>query len=319
MKRVLVDRDIQPAQAVEAAFPDDWDIEVGIDADRGIGDAVDILLVTSRIPVTEQVIAETPSLEVIGKLGTGIDNVDLDAAGSAGIPVVYTPGYNALSVAELALGLLLATARRFTEARNLLERGRWRDEMTLGTRVTGKTVGIVGLGNVGKRFGNLFRGFNVDLCYHDPYVSPIDGELVGGKSVEFEHLLSESDFVCLMPELTAETRALIGASEFDHMSNDAILINTARGPVIDETALVNALRHGQIRGAGLDVFADEPLDPDSPLLDCENVVLTPHIGAMTHEDREKTIAELTKNVKAAIVGDPIDPACIAVHPDASQQ
>lgn len=318
MKRVLVDQDIHPTQTIVDNLPSSWEVSVGIDADPGrlatALTAVDIVLLTSRIDITASLLEEIPALDVIGKLGTGIDNVDLDAAEAAGIPVVYTPGYNALSVAELGLGLLLGTARRFTEARQLIESGQWRDAMTLGTRISGSTVGIIGLGNVGKRFAKLLTGFDVDLCYTDPYIPSIDGELVDGRAVDLATLLETSDVVCVMPELTTETRGLIGSREFRLMRSDAIVINTARGPVIDQDALIEALQSGEIAGAGLDVFATEPIDSDSPLLAVENVVVTPHVGAMTHEGRTKTITQLAKNVRAVIAGDPVEEACVAVPP-----
>lgn len=319
MTRVVVDQDITPTAGIEEGLPNGWDIDVGIgrDTDEVIAalDGADILLTTSRIKVTREVLSRSHSLQLVGKIGTGIDNVDLEAARELGIPVTYTPGYNALSVAELGLGLMLGAARRYTEARKLLEDGRWRDELSLGKRISGTTVGIVGLGNVGKRFAQLLTGFHANIVYSDPYIPPIDGEIVGADPVALDALLETSDFVVLMPELTAETTGLIGHRELSLMQDDAILVNTARGTVVDEKALIEALEKDEIGGAGLDVYEVEPLDASSPLLSFDQVVTTPHIGAMTHADRTKTITELTHNVIALTRGDPVDPSCLAVSPD----
>ena len=280
--RAVVDQDIAPTDRLRGQLPGDWTVSVGIEgteeaAIEAVADA-DVVFVTSRIPVTRAVIEAAPDLAVIAKIGTGIDNVDLEAAAEAGVPVTYTPGHNALSVAELTLGLILATARRFTEARRTVEAGGWRDEVTLGTRLSGSTVGIVGFGNVGKRVGTLLGGFDVDVLVYDPYVHTIDAELVGGENAPFDRLLAESDVVVINAELTDETRGMIGERELGSMKESAILVNTARGPIVETDALVAALRAGEIAGAGLDVFETEPLGADAALLEFDNVVLTPHVA-----------------------------------------
>lgn len=306
MRRAVVDQDITPTAGVRSGLPDDWLVETGIE---GTVDAVvdrfasfNVAFVTSRIPMPREVIANVPELDLIAKLGTGVDNIDLAAATEHGIPVTHTPGYNALSVAEHTLCLTLATAHRLTAARSLIEAGGWRDEFELATRFSGSTVGIVGFGNVGKRFGRLLQGFDVDLLVHDPYVPELDRELIGAEMAGLGDLVDNCDVVVLTTELTEETRRLIGEPELSRMASSTILINTARGPVVDERALVNALEGGSIAGAGLDVFAQEPLDPDSPLLALDNVVLTPHTAAMTRESRTESIGRLTQNVVTLING-----------------
>lgn len=304
--RVAIDQDITPTERLTRQLPASWNVTVGIE--KGDGEVrdrladVDVAFVTSRVPMTRAVIERARELDVIAKLGTGIDSIDLDAAREHGVTVTHTPGHNALSVAEHTLCLTLATARRLTAARNLIERGAWRDEYALGTRISGSTVGIVGFGNVGKRVGSLLGGFDVDILIDDPYVHRIDGELVGGTMTSLEDLLDESDIVVVTAELTEETRGLIGTAELDRMKESALLINAARGPIVEESALLDALRSGTIGGVGLDVFSDEPLSEDSELLAFDDVVVSPHVAAMTTESRTETIDQLVANVNAIFDG-----------------
>lgn len=314
--RAVIDQDITPTATLLSGLPDDWEVEVGIDstpdAAREEMAGVQVAFVTSRVPLPRDVIAAAPDLELIAKLGTGLDNIDLAAASDHGIPVTHTPGYNALSVAEHTLCLTLATAHRLTAARGLIEAGDWRDEFDLATRFSGSTVGIVGFGDVGKRFGNLVQGFDLELLVHDPYVPEIDRELVGASAVELDDLLARSDVVVLTTELTEETRGLIGEAELSRMSSSALLINTSRGPVVEERALLDALETGSIGGAGLDVFATEPLAPDSPLLDDDDVVVTPHTAAMTRQSRTESIGRLTENVLTLVDGGDVPGRYMAV-------
>jgi phosphoglycerate dehydrogenase-like enzyme len=306
MRRAIVDQDITPTGRLLDGVPDSWAVSVGVE---GTVDAVrealadaNVAFVTSRVPLPREVIEGAPELEVVAKLGTGLDNVDREAAAERGIPVTHTPGYNARSVAEHTLCLVLATARRLTEGRAILESGGWRDQFTLATRLSGSTVGIVGLGDVGRRFGRLLTGFDVEILTHDPYVPGTDAELVDGSMTSLETLLDRSDVIVLAAELTEETRGLVGEAELSQTKPSAILVNTARGPIVDEDALVRALESGALAGAGLDVFASEPLDPDSPLLALDTVVATPHTAAMTRESRVESIRRLTTNVVRLLDG-----------------
>jgi phosphoglycerate dehydrogenase-like enzyme len=319
MRRVVVDQDITPTRTLLDGLPDDWEVTVGVEgtvaAARAAIETAHVVFVTSRVPLPRSVVAGASELEVVAKLGTGVDNIDRTAAAERGIPVTHTPGYNALSVAEHALCLVLATARRLTEARGLLKADRWRDEFTLGTRLSGSTVGIVGFGNVGTRLGRLLSGFDVDVLAHDPYVPEIDAELVGGSMTSLETLIERSDVIVVAAELTDETRGLIGAAELARAKPSAILVNTARGPIVDEDALVEALRRDELAGAGLDVFADEPLGADSPLLESDSVVATPHISSMTRESRTESIDRLTTNVVRLLRGEEIPERFLARPPE----
>ncbi|WP_435183573.1 NAD(P)-dependent oxidoreductase [Halobellus sp. EA9] len=318
MTRAIVDQDITPTERLLDHLDDTWEVTVGIDGDEETLQTelaeYDVAIVTSRIPLTRAVLDSASELSLIGKLGTGIDSIDLEAARDNGITVTHTPGHNALSVAEHALGLTLATARRLPVAGEIIAEGRWRDEYPLGTRLSGSTVGIVGFGNVGKRVGMLFSGFDVDVLVADPYVPSIDAELAHGERTDLETLLAESDVVILTPELTGETRGLIGEAELDLMRHSALLVNVSRGPVVEEAALVDALRNGDIAGAGLDVFEHEPVPADSPLQDLDNAVLTPHIAAMTAECRAGNIDQLAENVTRLFAGEDVLDRYVPVDP-----
>jgi len=315
--RGLIDRDIQPRDRLVEAVEDEIDVEVG-----GSGteealiedlDGVDVVFTTSRLKVTERVLEET-DLGLVAKIGTGIDNVDLPTARRLGVPVTYTPGLNALSVAEHTLALLLSVTRRIGQTRDILRSGGWRDEAPLGSLLTGKTVGIVGFGNVGQRVASLLAGFRPRLLAADPYVREIDGEPTGTELTTLDRVLEESDVVVVNAELTPETEGLIGADELAKMDDSAVLVNTARGPIVDMDALVEALDAGSLAGAGLDVFETEPLPADSPLHDFDNVVATPHTAAQTAEYREAAIDRLSANALALLRHDPVDDEWLAVDP-----
>ncbi|WP_247004133.1 NAD(P)-dependent oxidoreductase [Halosolutus gelatinilyticus] len=318
MTRAIIDQDITPTSRLTEQLPDAWNVIEGIDIEQpALGatiETADIAFVTSRVPLSRKVIQSAPELDVIAKLGTGIDSIDIEAAAECGVTVTHTPGHNALSVAEHTVGLTLATLRRLTEARRLIECDAWRDEYSLGSRLFGSTIGIVGFGNVGKRVGTLLSGFDVDLLAHDPYVHDIDSELVGASMVSLEDLLEQSDVVMLTTELTDETCGMIGKRELDCMKPSAVLINTARGPVVRNGALVDALRSGSIAGAGLDVFAEEPVDSTAEWLEFDNVVATPHISAMTLESRREGIDRLATNTKRLLAGRPVNERYVATSP-----
>lgn len=301
MPSILIDQDIQPTERLVLGLCDRFDVTVGVeygpDALISALDGIDVLFATSRLKVTREVLDAT-DLTAVAKLGTGIDNVDLDAAAEYGVSVTYTPGINALSVAEHALGLALAVLRHTPMCGDILEAGGWRDETPIGTQLSGSTVGIVGFGSIGSRFAGLLEGFNVDMLAYDPYVEPEDGEILGVDFVGLDVLLTRADLVSVNAALTPETRGMLGPDEFALMKPSAVLVNTARGPVVKEDALLNALQSNTIAGAGLDVYEDEPLDPTSPLHEFDNVVLTPHVAARTAAAATACIDILIENIEA---------------------
>jgi len=317
MYRGVLDEDIHPRELLLDVVGDRIDVAVGIDGDEdSTGERLagaDVAFVTSRIPIPRRAI-EATDLRVVAKIGTGIDNVDLAAAREHGVAVTHTPGINALSVAEHALGLLLATRRHVVAGHRALEAGRWRDSVPLGTLVSGTTVGIVGLGNVGSRIASLLRGFDVTTLAHDPYVDRIEGEPIHAELVALDTILDRSDSVIVAAELTDETRGMIDREALARMDDDAVLVNASRGPIVDPDALVDVLRGGTLRGAGMDVHAEEPLPVDSPLHDFENVVLTPHVGGSTETARKEGARTLAANALSLLDGDPVPDRYLAVRP-----
>jgi len=296
--RALVDQDVKPRDVLERAVGDALALEIGVDpTEEALIDALDgveVLFTTSRLPVTRRVLANADSLRLVAKIGTGIDTIDLDAAAEHGVAVVYTPGMNALSVAEHALTLLLAVKRNVLMGQRALEAGKWRDEVPNARPVAGTSVGIVGFGNVGSRLAGLLDGFNVDVYAHDPYVHEIDAQITGATLTDLETVLSEPEAVVVTAEHTAETRGMIVADALATMADDAVLVNTARGPIVDTEALIAALRDDTIAGAGLDVFETEPLPADSPLHEFDNVVVTPHIAASSVRARSAILETLVE-------------------------
>jgi len=317
MYRGVLDEDIHPRELLLDVVADRIEVEVGIDGAEDSTaerlDGADVAFVTSRVPITRRVI-EATDLSVVAKIGTGIDNVDLAAAREHGVAVTHTPGTNALSVAEHALGLLLATRRHVVAGHRALEAGRWRDSVPLGTLVSGTTVGIVGLGNVGSRVASLLRGFDATTLAHDPYVDRLDAEPVHADLVDLGTVLDRSDSVVVAAELTDETRGLIDEAAMARLDDDAVLVNASRGPIVDPDALVDALREGRLGGAGMDVHATEPLPPDSPLHGFENVVLTPHVGGATETARTEGARTLGTNTLSLLDGEPVPERYVAVPP-----
>lgn len=238
--------------------------------------------------------AAGPQLKVISQMAVGVDNIDLAACTARGIPVGHTPGVLSDAVADLTIGLMLATARRFIEAAEDIKAGRWQtwDPMGwVGPDLHGSTVGIIGLGRIGAAVARRLTGFNVHILYHNRHASLYANE-VGAELVGLEELLRTSDFVSLHCPYTPQTHHLINAKALSEMKPEAILINTARGKIVDQDALLKALRNQQIHAAGLDVTTPEPLPPDHPLLKLKNVVILPHIGSASLATRI-TMAQMT--------------------------
>jgi D-3-phosphoglycerate dehydrogenase len=218
-------------------------------------------------------------LKVISRYGVGVDSVDLQAAAERGIVVTNTPGANTVSVAELTVGLLLSLARQIPEGASALRQGNY--PRLAGVSLEGKTVGILGLGAIGKELARRLRGFDCRLVAHDPYPDRAFIEASGIDLLPLDDLLRQSHFVSLHLPLTSETQGLVNRDFLAVMQRGAFLVNTARGEIVDEDALLEALQSGQLRGAALDVFAVEPPSPDNPLLALKQVIATPHLGSQT--------------------------------------
>lgn len=246
--------------------------------------------------------AAGPSLKVVSQMAVGYDNIDVAACTERRIPVGHTPGVLTETTADLAVALMLATARRLVEAAEFLKAGKWatwRPMELTGFDVSGSTVGVIGFGRIGKAVARRLRGFNCRLLYHDPAPDP-DAASLGASFVNLDTLIESSDFITLHVPLTEETQGLIGQPELARMKPEAVLINTSRGPVVDQDALLDALRAGQIAAAGLDVTTPEPLPADHPLLDLPNVVVLPHIGSASRATRLRMAQLAVDNLVAGL-------------------
>jgi len=250
----------------------------------------------------EPVLATVSELRLISVVGTGTDNIDLAAADHYGVAVCNAPGANARSVAEHAIALMLAIARQIPLTDRETRAGEWRHHE--GPELEGKTLGVIGLGNIGQQVAKIGNGLGMRVIAWSFTRDEERGRACGAELVERNELLRLSDVVSLNIPATPESRGMIGERELSQMRRGAILINTARGALVDEAALIEALRRGQLAGAGLDVFAEEPLPKESPLFRLDNVVLTPHVGWVTHEASERLIQIPIDNALAYLAGEP---------------
>lgn len=265
-----------------------------------------LCLLTDRIDA--ELLGHAPRLKVISQMAVGVDNIDVAACTARGIPVGHTPGVLTETTADLAFGLLLATARRIVEAEGYLRQGRWTtwSPMTLaGADVHHATLGIIGMGRIGLEMARRAHGFQMRILYAGRNRNGEAERQFDTRFMNLEELLGESDFVSLHCPLTAETRHLIGREELARMKPTAILINTSRGAVVDQMALHEALRDRRIAGAGLDVFESEPLSMNEPLLALDNAVLIPHIGSASVQTRTRMAVLAAENLVAGLQGRPL--------------
>ncbi len=251
------------------------------------------LIVRSATKVTAEVIAAADTLKVIGRAGVGLDNIDLKAAKEHGIEVFNTPGATAISVAELALGFILSCARWIPIADRSIRAGKWEKKRFKGIEVYGKTLGILGIGRIGTELAKRASALGMEVIAYDPFVEKHEI----AQMVSFDDVLARVDFISLHLPLTEDTYHMISDKEFEKVKDGAVLINAARGGVVDEDALVNALKSGKLRCAALDVYEHEPPPEDSPLREIENLVLTPHIGAQTIEGQRRSGVEIATKIR----------------------
>jgi phosphogluconate 2-dehydrogenase len=247
-----------------------------------------------------------PNLKVVSSVSVGVDNYDIDYLTQRGILLSNTPDVLTETTADTGFALIMATARRVVELANMVRGGQWNQNigpLHFGTDVHGKKLGIIGMGRIGEAVAQRGHfGFGMPVLYHSHSRKPAVEARFNAEYRSLEGLLQEADFVCLTLPLTAETKGLIGAEQFAQMRPETIFINIARGKVVDEQAMIEALRKKQIRAAGLDVFEREPLDHRSPLLQLDNVVATPHMGSATHETREAMAKCAVDNLLSALAG-----------------
>jgi D-3-phosphoglycerate dehydrogenase len=301
---VLIAEELAPS--VLAVLGDGFEIRHVDGADRAallpaLAD-VDAVLVRSATQVDAEALAAAPRLKVVARAGIGLDNVDVPAATARGVMVVNAPQSNVVSAAEQAVALLLACARNIAPANQALKAGRWQRSKWTGVEIADKTVGVVGLGRIGVLFAQRMSAFGTRLIAYDPYISTTRAAQIGVKLVTLDELLRESDFISIHLPKTPETVGLIGKEQLALCKPTVRVVNAARGGLVDEQALADALASGQIAGAGIDVFATEPCT-DSPLFAFDSVVVSPHLGASTVEAQDKAGIAVARSVKLALEGE----------------
>jgi len=281
------------------------DVRLGLSHDEllGLVGSYDGLVVRSETKVTADVIAAGHRLQVIGRAGVGVDNIDVDAATARGIVVVNAPSGNTIAVAEHTLGLIIAAARNITLAAAALREGRWERAKFVGVEIRGKTLGVLGLGRIGTEVARRAQSFEMRIIGHDPWVSEEHADRIGARLVDFDTLLAESDFLTVHTPATAQTEGLIGAKQLERMKPTAWIVNCARGGIVDEVALLAALDGGKIAGAALDVYSSEPAG-DNPLVRHPKVVGTPHLAASTQEAQVNVAMEVVEQIVDVLEGRP---------------
>lgn len=263
----------------------------------------DAIMVRSGTKITRPVLEAATKLQIVGRAGVGVDNIDVAAATEAGVVVVNSPAGNTVAVAELAIGMMLSLVRKLIPAHNSVANREWKRSKFLGSELYGKTLGIVGVGRIGVEVTKRAQSFGMTVLGYDPFLSSNRAAQLGIEAVSLEEIWKRSDFITLHTPLTKETRHMVNADVLAQMKPGAILLNCARGGIIDESALYDALKNGKIGGAGLDVFEVEP-PKDSPLATLPNVILTPHLGASTEEAQVEVALDVARQIVDVLEGRP---------------
>jgi len=271
---------LDPAKAALARLEPELRMAKSASADDilAVAREADAVLVTYA-KLTGDILRQLKRCKAVGRFGLGVDNIDLAAAKEMGITVTYVPDYCLQEVSDHAMAMLLALARKIPYSNALVQAGRWEMPAVVPIyRLEGRVLGLIGFGNIPRRVAPKAQAFGLNVITHDPFVSQEAAKLLGVDNVRFDQLLARSDFISVHAPLTAQTRGLLNAEALAKMKKGVLIVNTARGPLIDEQALVAALDSGQVGGAALDVLATEPPAKDSPLLGRDNVILSPHTG-----------------------------------------
>jgi D-3-phosphoglycerate dehydrogenase len=298
MKVVLAEKVSPATLAVFSAEPG-WEVVTHDQLPDGLAAALrdaDAIVVRSAVQVDDALMEHAPKLRVIGRAGVGVDNVDAEAATRRGIVVMNTPGANAVAVAELTVGLMLALARKLPAANSSMHAGKWDKKSLQGAELKGKTLGILGLGRIGIEVAKRARGFGLEIIGSDPFVSAAVARENGIRLVSLDELIAGSDYLTLHVGLTPQTAGVINARSLAAMKKGVRIINCARGELVEDAALVEALKSGQIGGAALDVFIVEP-PKDSPYFGLDNVILTPHIAGSTAEAQEAVGMQIARQIR----------------------
>jgi D-3-phosphoglycerate dehydrogenase len=298
MKIVLAEKVSPATLAVFAAEPG-WEVVTHDKLPNGLPSALadaDALVVRSAVQVDDALMEHAPKLRVVGRAGVGVDNIDADAATRRGVVVMNTPGANAVAVAELTIGLMLALARKLPAANSTMHAGKWEKKSLQGAELRGKTLGILGLGRIGLEVAKRARGFGLEIIGSDPFVSAAVARENNIRLVTLEELIAGSDYITLHVGLTPQTAGVVNAKTLAAMKKGVRIINCARGELVDDAALVAALKSGQVAGAALDVFTEEP-PKNSPYAGLDNVILTPHIAGSTAEAQEAVGVQIAMQVR----------------------
>ena len=298
MKIVLAEK-VSPATLAVFSAEQGWEVKTHDQLSDGLPAALaeaDALVVRSAVQVDDALLEHAPKLRVIGRAGVGVDNIDTDAATRRGIVVMNTPGANAVAVAELTVCLMIDLARKVPAANSSMHAGRWEKKLLQGTELRGKTLGILGLGRIGLEVARRARGFGMEIVGSDPFVSPAVARENGIVLVPLEELFAKADYLTLHVGLTPQTQGIINAKTLGAMKKGVRIINCARGELVEEAALAEALKSGQVAGAALDVLTEEP-PKNSPFFSMDNVILTPHIAGSTNEAQEAVGIQIARQVR----------------------
>lgn len=306
MPKVLIADPIAPEGIEILKTVAEVDVKTGLSKDELaaiIGD-YDALAVRSETKVTAEIIARATKLKIIGRAGVGVDNIDVEAATNRGILVVNSPEGNTLAAAELTVAMLLALARNIAPADQALRAGKWDRKKYMGSEVYGKTVGVIGLGKIGREVVSRLQAFGMSVLGYDPFLKPEQAEALGITLADLDTLYQESDYITVHVPKTKETTGMISADKIALMKPTVRLINVARGGILDEAAVAEAVQSGRIAGAAIDVYTTEPAPADNPLLGVANILTTPHLGASTEEAQVNVALDIAEQIVEVLNGKP---------------
>jgi len=303
--KVLVSDKLSPAgvEILERAPGLSVDVNVGLKPEelKKIIDQYDGLVIRSATKVTEEIIGAASRLKVVGRAGIGVDNVDIPEATKRGIVVMNTPGGNTVTTAEHAISMMCSLARQIPQADATMKQGKWEKKIFMGVELLNKTLGIVGLGNIGTIVADRAQGLKMNVIAYDPYLTQKAADKMGIELVELDDLFKRSDFISVHVPKTDETQNILNLEAFKKMKPGVLLINCARGGIVNEEDLAEALQKGLVAGAAVDVFSKEPIEADNPLIGVPNVILTPHLGASTGEAQENVAIAVAHQIADYLV------------------
>ena len=310
MKKILAADGISPKgiELLQSEFEVDVRDKISAEELLEVIGEYDALMVRSASKVTAEVIARADKLKIIGRAGVGVDNIDISAATAKGIIVINSPGGNTVAATEHTMAMMLSMARKIPIANETVHHGEWNRKEYVGVELKGKTLGIIGLGRIGFGVAKRAQAFDMNVIGYDPYVNEERANDLGVKVVSLDDLIRMSDFITVHMPLTPETKNMISMNELKKMKSGVRLINCARGGIINEGDLAQAIKDGIVAGAAIDVFVNEPIAANNPLIGLKNVVLTPHLGASTIEAQIGVSLDVSKGILAALKGEPVTTA-----------